>query len=163
MEEALFRLVNKPEKKKETDKDNLAIKTYQNAIAYFVIFKNYTENYTPTIEFRDLTVSMGAAYAVISSFAIELFIKAILYKKNIKFGTTHKIEELIKLLPKDVRENLKKIDYWFKRKLLEISDTFVYFRYINEVSSGYLIDFPFLQKLMIRLESISYEIVLGTQ
>ncbi|WP_316718980.1 HEPN domain-containing protein [Terrisporobacter petrolearius] len=73
-------------------------------------------------------------YMVNSAFACEIFLKAILEQKRIKYGKNHMLYELYKLLPKEIKEHLERVinEKDFDKKLRDCSNVFVDFRYIYE-------------------------------
>lgn len=115
---------------KKTDNDALSVSCYQNASEYF------------DAGMLVMKLSPRLSLPIISniSFACELFMKAILYKRRIEFKKEHNLFNLFSLLPTEYQTllherygdipNKKSED--FEMELKEMGDAFVFHRYSHE-------------------------------
>lgn len=92
-----------------------------------------------------------------SSFTIEIALKIILISSNHKIQKSHKLNDLYKLLPETIRNNvceeiksiLKINDDQFNTFLYEISDMFIKSRYFYEYQGNFMVRYFFLKTFMI--------------
>lgn len=105
---------------------------------------------------------------IICAFTCELYLKAMLYKENIKFGHTHKLNDLFYLLDKETQKFIEEDtitglkhyapneNYCFKDSLEKNGNAFIDTRYFYE--NGLSIDYLFLRVFVIVLENVSKQI-----
>lgn len=105
---------------------------------------------------------------IICAFTCELYLKAMLYKENIKFGHTHKLNDLFYLLDKDTQQFIEEDtitglkhyapneNYSFKDSIEKNGNAFIETRYFYE--NDLSIDYLFLRVLVIVLENVSKQI-----
>lgn len=102
---------------------------------------------------------------IICAFTCELYLKAMLCKKNIKFEHIHRLNDLFYLLDKDTQrfieeETLRGLQHYFPNENYNFNDSiekngnaFIETRYFYE--NGLSIDYQFLRVFVIVLENTS--------
>lgn len=105
---------------------------------------------------------------IICAFTCELYLKAMLYKENIKFGRTHKLDDLFYLLDKETQkfieeETIRGLQHYttnekydFINYLKRNGNAFIDIRYFYENSLS--IDYLFLKVFVIVLENTSKQV-----
>ncbi len=128
---APFDLVKTPKFDKITDKVKLAMSSYELANLYYAAATFLIKN---SLDLMPVVLSNA-------SFACELYLKALLFDYEIGFENTHGLKILFDKLPRDIKDyvslniDIDNREREFQLCLAEQNESFVTYRYMNEVKS----------------------------
>lgn len=124
-------------------------RAYKRANEYFKIFERC---YDMVLSGQHMTM------ATIMAFACELYMKSILFYKEIDCRSTHDLFELYNMCPKDIKKEIKSLHPChncskenFEQELKEVGKAFVVSRYIYE-RKRMAVNILFLIELLYTLE-----------